>query len=304
VSKSSQSGIAASIIMPVYQESPARFARAVMSVLEQTEAAWELLIISDDLRDYAAQVRALAPDDQRIRFLSTGRMGAGPSAARNIGISVARGATIVTLDSDDFFERDKLAIMVPLALEYGLAIDNTRYGHENAPSCVGQYLPPGLGSGLRPAKFFMEIEWPLIAVYDRGRFEEARYPESFRFAEDSFLIFDLLVCNGGAYFVDAPLHNYVVRPVSMSHGPDVGDLAHRTYSQIIATLQARRAPTLLVRAFQRKLALNQNYQQWLAGGGGTFHDFVAEHDLPLIDEVDEIVAWSVAPQPRAGAGVA
>ena len=89
-----------SILTPAYKAEK-MIARAVRSVLAQTYADWEMLIVSDDAQDYQAILAAEGFTDARLRFASTGAVGSGPSRGRNIGLAMSKGEYITTLDADD-----------------------------------------------------------------------------------------------------------------------------------------------------------------------------------------------------------
>ncbi len=263
-----------SIIVPVFREYPERLRRAIDSVRRQSSPHWELILVSDDGVYYEHLLADVVAGDPRFRFASTGRIAAGPSAARNVGLNMAAGDAVAFLDSDDFLEPDKLAVMTPLAMSHGVAIDNTRYGFENGESAMGVYCPRAT-EGLHNLSFFLNIPWPLIPVYNRHRFPDARFAEDIRFAEDMLFNFTMLLSNGGGYFVSRSLHNYLIRPVSMSHGPDAGQRADDSYTRIIANLVARSAPAVLVSAMERKRLINRQFLEWQQWEQGSFHDFVS-----------------------------
>ena len=263
-----------SIIVPVFREYPDRLSRAIDSVRRQSSPHWELILVSDDGECYEQLLAEIVGDDPRFRFASTGRIAAGPSAARNVGLDMAAGDAVAFLDSDDFLEPDKLAVMTPLAMKHGVAIDNTRYGFENGESAMGVYCPHAT-EGLHGLSFFLNIPWPLIPVYNRRRFPAARFAEDIRFAEDMLFNFTMLQENGGGYFVVRPLHNYLIRSVSMSHGPDAGQRAEASYARIIDSLIEDGAPSILISAMERKRTINRQFLEWQQWERGSFHDFVS-----------------------------
>jgi glycosyltransferase involved in cell wall biosynthesis len=263
-----------SVVMPVHHEQPDRLVRAVESVLQQSHNRLELVLVSDDGMDYAQELPVLlGRHDSRIRYASTGMVGAGPSAARNVALELVLGDAVAFLDSDDVMEPMKLAIMGPLAMAYGVAFDNTRYEFEDGAEPGGIYLP-GTPDGFRAPPFFLDIPWPLIAVYNRRRFPGARFASDIRFAEDMLFNFTLLADNHGAYFVGRPLHLYAIRPLSMSHGPDSGERADQAYGQIIHRLFTANAPRLVIDAMVRKREVNRAYLAWLRSTPGSYHDFI------------------------------
>lgn len=87
-------------------------AEAVESVLAQSFADWELILVDDGSKDLSpaiAQSYALRHPD-RIRCLAhPGGGNRGMSASRNLGLSQARGRYLGFLDADDVWMPDKLA---------------------------------------------------------------------------------------------------------------------------------------------------------------------------------------------------
>lgn len=93
-----------SVIMPVYNT--AKYVEAAIeSVLAQTYADFELLIIDDAGTDESIEL-CRAYDDPRIQIIS--QTNRGLAGARNTGIRNARGQFIALLDSDDLWEPKKL----------------------------------------------------------------------------------------------------------------------------------------------------------------------------------------------------
>jgi glycosyltransferase involved in cell wall biosynthesis len=86
-----------SIIMPVYNA--ARFIRAAIdSVLSQTYANWELLIVNNNSVDESEEIIKLY-SDQRIRYFVEIKQGV--SYARNLGLQTMTGTYFCFLDADD-----------------------------------------------------------------------------------------------------------------------------------------------------------------------------------------------------------
>lgn len=96
-----------SVIIPVHGDRR-ELPNAVSSVLTQTTTDLEVVVVDDrslvDPRDLLADM-----PDSRIRFVKAD--GTGPSAARNAGISSARGQMITFLDSDDLADSNWLETM-------------------------------------------------------------------------------------------------------------------------------------------------------------------------------------------------
>lgn len=91
-----------SIIVPVYNVEQ-YLGRCLNALLKQTYTNFELLLINDGSTDGSGPIcEDYAQKDERIRVLH--QVNAGPSAARNAGIAMAKGEFITFVDADDFVE--------------------------------------------------------------------------------------------------------------------------------------------------------------------------------------------------------
>jgi glycosyltransferase involved in cell wall biosynthesis len=94
---------------------------AIASVLRQTYANWELILVDDGSTDGSTGIARQAADrePERIRYVEQpGHQNLGISAARNLGVQHARGDYVGFLDADDVWLPDKLADQVTLLEEY------------------------------------------------------------------------------------------------------------------------------------------------------------------------------------------
>src|ERR1700742_4409771 len=96
---------AVSIILPTYNR--LRFLpEAVQSVLGQTTADWELIVVDDGSTDESVTwLESLR--DPRISILRTRHTG-NRSALRNLGVARTSGPWIAFIDSDDRWHPEKL----------------------------------------------------------------------------------------------------------------------------------------------------------------------------------------------------
>jgi glycosyltransferase involved in cell wall biosynthesis len=93
-----------SVVIPTYNRA-AKVQKGIESALTQTFSDLEVIVVDDGSADDTGNVIAKTFGD-RIRYYYQANQGA--SAARNKGITEARGEWIAFLDSDDEWERDKL----------------------------------------------------------------------------------------------------------------------------------------------------------------------------------------------------
>jgi glycosyltransferase involved in cell wall biosynthesis len=94
-----------SVVIPAYNAA-GTVRQAIDSVLNQTVADLEVIVVDDGSRDATAQFVGKV-DDPRVRLIS--QANAGVAAARNAGIQEARGRWVAFLDADDVWLSDKLA---------------------------------------------------------------------------------------------------------------------------------------------------------------------------------------------------
>ena len=103
-----------SVIMPCHNGEK-YLQQAADSVLAQTFADWELLIIDDASTDGSAAIaEEYCARDSRIKLLHTAASTGKPATARNVGIKAAIGRFIAFLDCDDQWLPDKLEHQLPL----------------------------------------------------------------------------------------------------------------------------------------------------------------------------------------------
>lgn len=101
-----------SVIIPTCNR-PQFLAQAIASVIAQQDADFELLIVND------GDALASQPHDPRIRHLENATRGA--VAARNLGVSAARGEAIAFLDDDDRWTDPQHLALAAAALDAGAA---------------------------------------------------------------------------------------------------------------------------------------------------------------------------------------
>lgn len=95
-----------SVIVPVYNTEK-YLRRCIDSVLAQTYADFELLLIDDGSKDKSGEIcDEYAQKDARVRVFH--KENGGVSSARNLGLDNARGEWVAFVDSDDYIEENYL----------------------------------------------------------------------------------------------------------------------------------------------------------------------------------------------------
>lgn len=105
-----------SVVMPAYNKEK-YIAKAINSVIDQTIADWELIVIDDCSTDGTRDViAALAANDPRIRFVCN-EVNLGAAGTRNKALDMCRGEYVALLDADDIWYPEKLAKQIALLRE-------------------------------------------------------------------------------------------------------------------------------------------------------------------------------------------
>ena len=96
-----------SVILPAFNHA-AYVSQAVRSVLDQTYADFELIVVDDGSTDATPDVLAqLSHPGMRV----VRKLNAGLSGARNTGLRETTGPLVTFLDADDYFLPDKLEVL-------------------------------------------------------------------------------------------------------------------------------------------------------------------------------------------------
>jgi glycosyltransferase involved in cell wall biosynthesis len=201
-----------SVIIPTYNRKQ-YLPRAIDSVLNQTYSDYELIIIDDASTDETANF--VQEEYPAIRFISLlNNRGAG--AARNEGISVARGRFIAFLDSDDEWESNYLETQIKflesnlnIVLSFCCCIHQRQDGLVEKFSCKPWLPYPNLTYHLLCENFILTAS---IVVVRREALDKAGYfNESLRLGQDKEL-FLRLFCIGEV----AHVPHYLVKKYSHS----------------------------------------------------------------------------------------
>lgn len=168
-----------SIIMPCYNAA-SHLSQSVGSVLSQTRADWELIIVDDGSADASwRELQRLAAADPRIRVFR--QTNAGAAAARNHGLLQARGLYTAFLDADDSWHPEFLEAM-SAALDHAPDAGIAYCGWQNL-GLGGRrddpFVPPDYENEGKAEALLGGCRWPIHAalvrsrlIHDSGRFDE------------------------------------------------------------------------------------------------------------------------------------
>ncbi len=209
------------VVVPVYN-SAATLARAVHSVLNQTLAALELLIVDDGSTDNSfAIAREMAAADARVRAvrLPSNR---GKPAAMNHAMDLARGRWIAVLDADDRYLPERLATLIAAGEASGadLVADNQLHVDPANGALVRRaFKQPGEGRAVGLADFIAHagirgtFDFGILKPVVRADFiarTGLTYHTEARLAEDFYYLLDFFAAEGLGWIVHEPLYEWTL----------------------------------------------------------------------------------------------
>ena len=230
-----------SVIVPVYNVE-AYLERCVESILQQTYANFELILINDGSADSSGQIcDYLASQYENIKVYHIEN--AGVSNARNMGIQLATGSWVTFIDSDDFVTQDYLATLAS-------AVEGANLGFVIAPL---HHIKNGIVTDLPPHSGKTEL-WsteetmkellmttrtsffPVAKLFKRDLLADEKFNTNYHLAEDALFLTELLLkTRCSSVFIDKPVYYYDHREGSAttSVNQHVFDTIE-VYKQIIA----------------------------------------------------------------------
>lgn len=203
------------VVIPAYK-AEGFIAEAVGSLRKQTHTDWEAWVITDDGEDYEELLGHAGLVDKRFRFLSTGRVGAGASRARNLALDRIEAPYVAILDADDRMKPQKLELAVAALAEQpivasALDVMNDRYDRLRLVGAgPDRVLTPG-------AYKFVNLSMDSMIVWDRRRCD-ARYDLGLSNMTDLELLMQLWRSAETVHQLGTPQHDYVKVSTSMSNG--------------------------------------------------------------------------------------
>ena len=203
-----------SVIVPVYNVE-AYLERCVESILQQTYAHFELILINDGSTDSSGQIcDHLASQYENIKVYHIEN--AGVSNARNMGIQLATGSWVTFIDSDDFVTQDYLATLAS-------AVEGVNIGFVIAPL---HHIKNGIVTDLPPHSGKTEL-WsteetmkellmttrtsffPVAKLFKRDLLADEKFNTNYHLAEDALFLTELLLkTRCSSVFIDKPVYYY------------------------------------------------------------------------------------------------
>lgn len=229
---------AISVVVPVYCAEK-YIDRCVKSILNQSETDIEVWLIDDGSPDKSGEIcDRLAAQDSRISVMHKSNMGV--SAARNDGISLAKGKYISFIDADDYIEPTMLSHLYNEAENCGADIamcgyyiDNAKH-HQTAELCCKEGLYDLNSIHLLFQKFFESNTNGLASMCNKLYKRDflinniLLVDTSLKRAEDFWFNFYAIKAASMVTVNSAPFYHYVQNSESVMHRCDVQLFEHWT----------------------------------------------------------------------------
>ena len=205
-----------SVVIPLYNKAQT-IGATLSSVLTQSIKDFEVVIIDDGSTDRSARI-VRDTTDPRVRLIQQDN--AGPSAARNRGIAVARGLWIALVDADDLWFQDHLETLIEAAQnsDVVLAFSNLRLeSREGKP-----LIHPAVGPQLVQDYFRFALAhggYPVSAssvLIRRDHLASEPFTEGISSGED-IDVWCRLACRGSFFYTARPTAIY--RDLPQPHCP-------------------------------------------------------------------------------------
>jgi len=232
-----------SIIIPAFNR--ARYIRhTVESVLDQSYPNLELIVVDDGSSDGTRAI--LEQFGDQIRLLEhEGRQNRGQSASINLGLRQAEGEYVAILDSDDYWEPDKIKIQAEYLEQHpdvGLVYCNGTAVNENGVFLYDIYRP-GHTESSRPENILLDCYFfvPSNSLIRTQVLRQAGgFDETLRAAQDHDMAIRIAEITRLAY-IDKCVFHYRRHTQSISKSPG-GVLTRWNNGFIILNKAASRYP--------------------------------------------------------------
>jgi glycosyltransferase involved in cell wall biosynthesis len=236
---SSGAPVLVSVILPTYNRERLVL-EAVASVLEQTLADFELLVVDDGSTDGTEKaIRDRFGADPRMVYLR--KRNGGTATARNHGLERARGDFVAFLDSDDRFLPEYLAEQVRCLRahpEATLSVCDARYEGawgRDAPTMFQdrQFKPP------RSMQAMLEGAWaiPSCMTFRGEAIRPLRFQPSYRYSEDTEFLFRFFAAGNASVLNAAVLTVYRKHDGSNGQAQKI-DQADRMQEDMLRMMEA------------------------------------------------------------------
>lgn len=202
-----------SLIIPVHNAEPF-LERCLDSAMAQADPQLEILCINDASTDASRDILdAYASRDPRIRVVHR-EVNGGESAARNHGLSLARGEYLAFLDHDDMLEPDALRVLYQAARASGSDIVRGRVktvDYEGKASLSPLQLHADI---CNLSRFYFHVDW-WSAIYRANLVQgHISFSEEYPLGGDMLFLTEALLATSRISCIDDLVYTHILYPES------------------------------------------------------------------------------------------
>lgn len=263
-----------SVIVPAYNAG-VFLHRTVESVLRQSYANWELILVNDGSQDNTLAIaRAYADKDPRIRVVD--QLNQGESGSRKNGLRAAKGEWVLFLDADDLFGETTIEILLGQPEDASMVFGATVYARPNNEIIGRQSVRiNGLGvNALYPLIFSFRMPQAIWGKLIRKEIaDQIQWPSrAIKIGGDALSLFSILPLCQRIYAVSEDTHYYIQHDHSIMAQKSAEAVASmRQYLQGIYRMVSELSPELRLLGYRYVLL---EYYAYLIYGGGWDLSFV------------------------------
>lgn len=235
-----------SIIVPVYNTEK-YLEDCIMSILKQDFEDFELILVDDGSKDNSFEIcKRFEKKDRRVRAFS--KTNGGVSSARNFGISVAEGAYITFIDSDDYVHPHYCSSLIEhISDDVGMVVLGLQKAYTDGKivpikhrfatgkyifdDIVGRIIDDGTLSGFT-------IHSSCAVLFDLSiiRNNELRFRENIKFNEDGLFNAEYVLVSKKNVYIDYDNTIYSYR-TNLESATGTVDLLGETYKRSMTNVE-------------------------------------------------------------------
>lgn len=203
------------VIIPVFN-SESYLEECILSVVNQDFKEIELIVVDDCSTDNSYKIaERLAANDDRIILLRQKR-NLGVAAARNRGLSVAKGDLVLFLDSDDYLFDNCLKKIDTLQKRTGAdVIISLPVGNNNVLNEKLEFF-----SRKKAIKYFLNCRkisgYSWGKIYKRSIISKIRFHDDMSYGEDGVFSFDSICNSNIIIYTNYKFYKYRIRNNSLT----------------------------------------------------------------------------------------
>lgn len=245
-----------SFIIPIYN-AQSTLSRCLDSILSQTYASYEVLMIDDGSTDNSPEIAAsYAEKDPRFTLIR--QTNAGPAGARNRGLEMAKGEIVSFVDSDDFIEPDYLKQLLDAFRGEGAQVVffGANQITQDPKMCIPRNIPELSGDQIDQIIALTKADcfgYTWIKAISRQLIENTRFDDNLNLFEDEVFTCQIMQKHPRVTGISKPLYNQIVLPGSLSRRThqnyyEACEAVYLAWTQLLQTFGIAEHPILLEKA--------------------------------------------------------